>query len=225
MEKAAGDLVRRAHFDAHWDARRAEPMVFEQVALYGLTLVARRRVRFAPVSREGTREVFVRSGLVEGGYECAHAFMERNARELARLRVVEHKLRSPGAVVSDDAVFAFYDARIAPHVVDGRTFEEWLSGLDDGGTPVLELRREDIASGVRLAREADFPDVLGAGDRALRLSYRFAPGEDHDGLTVTIPHDVLVHLDPGRFEWLVPGMLEEKVLALLRALPKMFAGR
>ena len=220
VEKAAGDLVRRTHFDAHWDARRAEPMVFEQVALYGLTLVARRRVRFAPVSREGAREVFVRSGLVEGGYECAHAFMERNARELARLRVVEHKLRSPGAVVSDDAVFAFYDARIASHVVDGRSFEEWLSGLGEDGARVLELRREGIASGVRLVRETDFPDVLGVGDQALRLSYRFAPGEDHDGLTVTIPHDVLVDLDPGRFEWLVPGMLEEKVLALLRALPK-----
>ena len=240
VEKAAGDLVRRTHFDAYWDARRAEPMVFEQVALYGLTLVARRRVRFAPVSREGAREVFVRSGLVEGGYECAHAFMERNARALARLRVVEHKLRSPGAVVSDDAVFAFYDARVPSHVVDGRTFEEWFSGLAEDGSPagrrgaagagfsgldgdgsrVLELRREDIAPGVRLARETDFPDVLQAGDRALRLSYRFAPGEDDDGLTVTIPLDVLVDLDPGRFEWLVPGMLEEKVLALLRALPK-----
>ena len=220
VEKAAGDLVRRTHFDAHWDARRAEPMVFEQVALYGLTLVARRRVRFAPVSREGAREVFVRTGLVESGYECAHAFMERNARELERLRMVEHKLRSPGAVVSDDAVFAFYDARIASHVVDGRTFEEWLSGLDEDGARALELGREDIAPRVRLAGEADFPDVLEVGDQAFRFAYRFAPGEDDDGLTVTIPLDVLVDLDPGRFEWLVPGMLEEKVLALLRALPK-----
>ena len=225
VEKAAGDLVRRTHFDAHWDARRAEPMVFEQVALYGLTLIARRRVRFAPVSREGAREVFVRSGLVEGGYECAHPFVERNARELARLRRVEHKLRSPGAVVSEGAVFAFYDARIPSHVVDGRTFEDWFAGLGEvglgkNGAGGLEFGREDIASGVRLAREADFPDVLGVGDRELPLSYRFAPGEDDDGLTVTVPHDLLVHLDPGRFEWLVPGMLEEKVLALLRALPK-----
>ncbi len=220
VEKAAGDLVRRTHFDAHWDARRAEPMVYEQVALYGLTLVARRRVRFAPVSREGAREVFVRSGLVEGGYECAHPFVEHNARALERLRVVEHKLRSPGAVVSDDAVFAFYDARIPARVVDGRTFEEWLSGLDEDGVRTLALGREDIAPGVRLAREADFPDGLGIGERAFRLAYRFAPGEDHDGLTLTIPLDVLVDIDPGRFEWLVPGMLEEKVLALLRALPK-----
>ena len=220
VEKAAGDLVRRTHFDAHWDARRAEPMVFEQVALYGLTLVTGRRVRFAPVSRDGAREVFVRSGLVECGYACAHAFVERNARELERLRVVEHKLRSPGAVVSDDAVFAFYDARIPSHVVDGRTFEEWLSGLDEDAVRALELGREDIAPGVPPAREADFPDVLGAGDQAFGLAYRFAPGEDDDGLTLTIPLDVLVDLDPGRFEWLVPGMLEEKVLALLRALPK-----
>jgi len=220
VEKAAGDLVRRTHFDAHWDARRAEPMVFEQVAVYGLTLIARRRVRFAPVSREGAREVFLRSGLVENGYACVHLFMERNARELARLRTVEHKLRSPGAVVSDDAVFAFYDARIPSHVVDGRTFEDWFCALGEERIRELELCREDIAPGVHLAGEAEFPDTLQFDDRSFPLAYRFAPGEDDDGITVTIPLDVLVDLDPGRFEWLVPGMLEDKVLALLRALPK-----
>ena len=220
VEKAAGELVRHTHFDAHWDARRAEPMVFEQVALYGLTLIARRRVRFAPVSREGAREVFVRSGLVENGYACTHPFVERNAQELARLRTVEHKLRRPGAVVSDDAIFAFYDARIPPHVVDGRTFEEWFSGLGEDGAQALELRREDIAPAVRLAGEAGYPDVLRIDDHAFGLAYRFAPGEDDDGLTVTVPLDLLVDLDPGRFEWLVPGMLEDKVLGLLRALPK-----
>ncbi len=221
VEKAAGDLVRRSHFDAHWDARRAEPMVFEQVALYGLTLIARRQVRYAPVSREDAREVFLRSGLVENGYACGHAFAERNARVLARLRAVEHKLRSPGAMVGDDAVFAFYDARVPRHVVDGRSFEEWWSGLGEDGARGLELRPEDVvAPGASLPSEAAFPDVLRAGDQAFDLAYRFAPGEDDDGLTVTIPRDALADLDPGRFEWLVPGMLEEKTLALLRALPK-----
>ena len=221
VEKAAGDLVRRSHFDAHWDARRAEPMVFEQVALYGLTLIARRQVRYAPVSREDAREVFLRAGLVENGYACGHAFAERNARVLARLRAVEHKLRSPGAMVGDDAVFAFYDARVPRHVVDGRSFEEWWSGLGEDGARGLELRPEDVvAPGASLPSEAAFPDVLRAGDQAFDLAYRFAPGEDDDGLTVTIPRDALADLDPGRFEWLVPGMLEEKTLALLRALPK-----
>ena len=221
VEKAAGDLVRRSHFDAHWDALRAEPMVFEQVALYGLTLIARRRVRYAPVSREGAREVFLRSGLVEAGYACGHAFAEHNARVLARLRAAEHKLRSPGAVVGDDAVFAFYDARVPRHVVDGRSFEAWLSGLGEGAAHGLELHPGDVAApGASLPGEAAFPDLLRAGGQAFELAYRFAPGDDDDGLTVTIPRDALADLDPGRFEWLVPGMLEEKTLALLRALPK-----
>ena len=220
VERAAGDLVRRTHFEAHWDVRRAEPMVFEQVALYGLTLIARRRVRFAPVSREGAREVFIRSGLVENGYACARPFVERNAEELERLRSAEHKLRTPGAIVSDDAVFAFYDARIPAHVVDGRTFEEWYSGLDAEAAKRLELGREDIAPGVPLADGSAFPDLFRLGEHEFRLTYRFAPGEDDDGVTVTVPLDVLADFDPGRFEWLVPGMLEDKVLALLRALPK-----
>ena len=146
VEKAAGDLVRRTHFDAHWDARRAEPMVFEQVALYGLTLIARRRVRFAPVSREGRAR----------GLRALRACRERirvrltpspsaMGRSWRRLRTVEHKLRSPGAMVTDDAIFAFYDARIPPHIVDGRSFEEWFSGLDGDAARGLELRREDIA--------------------------------------------------------------------------------
>ena len=222
VEKAAGDLVRRSHFDAHWDARRAEPMVFEQVALYGLTLIAGRRVRYAPVSREGAREVFLRSGLVENGYACGHAFAGHNARVLARLHAAEHKLRSPGAVVGDDAVFAFYDARVPRHVVDGRSFEAWLSGLGEGAAHGLELHPGDVAApGASLPGEAAFPDLLRAGDQAFALAYRFAPGDDDDGLTVTIPRDALADLDPGRFEWLVPGMLEEKTLALLRALPKI----
>ena len=221
VEKAAGDLVRRTHFDAHWDARRAAPMVFEQVALYGLTLIARRQVRYAPVSREGAREVFLRSGLVENGYACGHAFAEHNARVLTRLRAAEHKLRSPGAVVGDDAVFAFYDARVPRHVVDGRSFEAWLSGLGEGAVHGLELHPGDVAApGASLPGEAAFPDLLRAGGQAFALAYRFAPGDDDDGLTVTIPRDALADLDPGRFEWLVPGMLEEKTLALLRALPK-----
>ena len=221
VEKAAGDLVRRSHFDAHWDAHRAEPMVFEQVALYGLTLIARRRVRYAPVSREGAREVFLRSGLVENGYACGHAFAEHNARVLARLRAAEHKLRSPGAVVGDDAVFAFYDARVPRHVVDGRSFEAWLSGLGEDAAYGLELHPGDVvAPGASLPGEAAFPDLLRAGGQAFALAYRFAPGDDDDGLTVTIPRDALADLDPGRFEWMVPGMLEEKTLALLRALPK-----
>ena len=220
IEKAAGGLVRRTYFDAHWDARRAEPMVFEQVALYGLTLIARRRVRFAPVSREGAREVSCGPGSWRTDTRVLTPSSSAMRRSWPGFATRSTSLRSPGAMVSDDAVFAFYDTRIPSGVVDGRSFEEWFSGLDEDGARKLELHREDIAPGARLAGEAEYPDVLRVDDRAFGLAYRFAPGEDDDGLTLTIPIDVLVDLDPGRFEWLVPGMLDAKVLALLRALPK-----
>ncbi len=259
IEKTAGDLVRRSHFDAFFDPRRAEAMVHEQVMLHGLVLIPRRKVRYAPISHAGAREIFLRTGLIEGGYPCDYPFAEANARTLARLRTVESKLRSPGSLIRDDALLAFFDARLPDSIVDGRSLDAWLSSLDADEAGALEFRYEDIlpvsveksvgepveasgeaaveASGkghdpqsppspralsgiMQGGSDTPFPDTLRIGDHTLPLSYRFAPGEEDDGVSATLPVDALPHLDSAEFEWLVPGMLEEKTLALLRALPK-----
>ncbi|WP_197019038.1 ATP-dependent RNA helicase HrpA [Thioalkalivibrio sp. HK1] len=243
VEEAAAGLVRRTHFDAFFDPRRAEAMVHEQVTLHGLVLIPKRKVRYAPISHAGAREIFLRSGLVEGGYPCHHPFAEANARTLARLRTLEDKLRSPGYLVREDAIAAFFDARLPDEIVDGRSFEQWLSSLDAAGTCALEFLIEDILPATLEERipsidpkspplpralpeimqgglNAPFPDTLQVGDHTIPLRYRFAPGEEDDGVNATLPLDGLPHLDIAKFEWLVPGMLEEKTLALLRALPK-----
>ena len=243
VEKTAGKLVRRTHFDAFFDPRRAEAMVHEQVTLHGLVLIPKRKVRYAPISHAGAREIFLRAGLVEGGYPCHHPFAKANARTLARLRTLEDKLRSPGYLVREDAITAFFDARLSKAIVDGRGFEQWLSSLDADTVDALAFRVEDILPAALEERaplidpknaplpralpeimqeglNAPFPDTLQVGDHTIPLAYRFAPGEEDDGVSATLPLDGLPHLDIARFEWLVPGMLEEKTLALLRALPK-----
>ena len=221
VERSARDLLRRAHFEAHWDARRAEPMVYEQTALYGLTLSARRRVRFAPISREDARALFIRVGLVEGRFAASAPALEDHRRLIQSLRAYDHKLRRPDVLVSDEDVFAFYHQRLPAHVCDGSTFSSWLRRDSRAGGSALHMSVDDIA---RRSPDAlcavDFPDVLAGQDGELPLRYRFAPGEEDDGITAIIPVRQLGGLDFERFEWLVPGRWEEKVLALLRLLPK-----
>ena len=225
IEGSARDLLRRAHFDAHWDARRAEAMIYEQTALYGLTLSTRRRVRLASVSRENARALFIQAGLVEQQLARVPAVLEDNQRLIESLREFEHKLRRPDVLVSDEDIFDFYDARLPEHVCDAGTFFAWLRRTQRrpdamrGSTLRMTLRELARRSPDERLR-ADFPDVLVEGNATFGLRYRFAPGEDDDGITVIVPVAQLAGLEPERFEWLVPGRLEEKTLALLRLLPK-----
>ena len=221
IERTAGSLLRRAHFEAHWDARRAESMVYEQTALHGLTLIPRRRVRFAPISRADARTLFIRAGLVEGHFESGAESLARNCRLIAALRDYDHRLRRPDVAVTDDAVFDFYARRLPSDVCDGATFERWRRRCERQAEEPLRMCERDVAHLLAVEEvETRFPDYLQVAEAHLRLRYRFRPGEADDGITVGIPVSLLSGLDPAAFEWLVPGRLEEKVLALLRALPK-----
>ncbi len=221
IERSARPLVRRTHFDAHWDAARAEAMVYEQTALYGLVLVPRRRVRFAPVSRPEARALFIRAGLVEGHFESAAECLAHNRDVVARLRRFDHKHRRPDVVIRDQDLFDFYDEHLPEGVCDGRSFAAWWQRASPDARRRLMMCPETLGRPLPENTGRDFPDHWRLEHARLTLAYRFAPGEAGDGVRVTLPLPLLGRLDPGEFEWQVPGHREEKVLAMLRALPKV----
>ncbi|MDX1527651.1 MAG: ATP-dependent RNA helicase HrpA, partial [Gammaproteobacteria bacterium] len=221
IEEAAGDLVRKSYFEAHWDEKRGEAMVYEQVALYGLTIIPKRRRRYAPISPKEARRIFIRSALIEGRMNRNPPFLERNRAIMARLRAFDDRLRQPDVLFSERALYDFYDHRVPSQVFDLGSFDGWVKQLDEGDIDDLTLDEEAIVS-EKLSDEIGekFPDELEAGSHRFPLRYRFAPGEPDDGITAQIPSGLLRELEERSFDRLVPGYLEEKIQMLLRALAK-----
>ncbi|TFH44438.1 MAG: DUF3418 domain-containing protein, partial [Lysobacterales bacterium] len=222
IERTGGDLMRRTYFDSHWDARLGEVMVFEQTSLHGLTVTPRRRVRLAPVSRADAHAIFVQSAIMDRSLSSSAGFLKKNADVVDELRRYEHKLRRPDVLVADDDVYQFYMALIPEDVCDSKGFEAWRrrAEREDGERLLMDPRR--------LAREPlaqsagwDFPDALEFEQQSMALRYRFDPGSADDGVTLEIPVQFLSRLTVEQFDWLVPGLLGEKVLAMLKLLPKL----
>ena len=220
IERASLPLLRRTHFDAHWDAARAEAMVYEQTSLYGLTLVPKRRVRFAPISRSEARVLFIRAGLVEGHFDSLAECLAHNREVVAGLRRLDHKHRRPDVAIRDQDVFDFYDENLPESTCDGVSFAAWWQRCSRVERARLMMHPARIGRPPPRYSERDYPDHWHLEDARLPLTYRFSPGETEDGVGVGVPLPLLGRLDPGDFEWLVPGRREEKVLAMLRTLPK-----
>jgi ATP-dependent helicase HrpA len=221
IEAAAAHLVRRAWFDPRWDKERAQVVAWEQVSLYGLVLVARRRVPYAPIDPVHAREIFILAGLVEGGYVSNAPFERHNAALRRELTALEHNSRRSDVLVDGHALFRFFDARVPAAVSSGTSFEAWRKAAERSDPQLLYMRREDLlrpeASDISAER---FPDTMQAAGVELRLRYRFDPGHPLDGVTAIVPLHLLNRIDPEPFDWLVPGMLRDKINALLRGLPK-----
>ncbi len=231
VEQAAGRLLRQGHFEGYWDPRRGEPMIYEQTRLYSLTITARRVVRFAAVSRSGAREVFIRGALVDGALmersaDAVTTLVEANRAFIQRRREREARLRCPDPLISEQRLFEFYDQRIPADVFDTHTFEFWWRSAAASVQADLVLDRPPDAQeqgSDTLAEE--FPSAFTSGNSRLALSYTFEPGDENDGIQVTVPRKLLLHQDPRLFEWHVAGRREEKIVALLRILPKLMRRR
>jgi ATP-dependent helicase HrpA len=221
VEGVAGHLVKRQYFDPHWERKRAMVNAWERVTLYGLTLVSRRRVHYGPINRTEAREVFIRQGLATGEFDTKAPFLANNQRLIAEIRELEHKARRPDVLVDEQALFEFYDALVPAGIHNGAAFEIWRKQSEATQPKLLYMTREYLmrhaASDVS---EAQFPGRVSVGDVYLNLAYRFEPSHPLDGITLTVPLHLLNQLDAARFEWLVPGMIREKVSAYLKALPK-----
>ncbi|MCW2494260.1 ATP-dependent RNA helicase HrpA [Jatrophihabitans sp.] len=219
VEKLAGHLVARTYSEPHWDAQRGAAMAYERVTLYGLPLIARRRVGYGSVDPAGAREMFLRSALVEGQWTTRHHFFRDNQALRAELVAYEERARRRDLLVGDEELLAFFDARVPSDVVSARHFDAWWKTARHKTPDLLTLTRDDLLHADAGSAD-DRPTVWRAGDLALPVSYRFEPGADDDGVTVHVPVDVLARLGGAEFGWQVPALREELIVALLRALPK-----
>ena len=210
-----------AWFEPHWERKRGQVAAYEPVSLYGLTLIPKRKVNYGPIDPVQSREIFIRFALVEGDFATRAPFFRHNAELIRQLQYLEEKARRRDILVSEEALFDFYDKRIPAGIYSGAQFEQWLRRITGAQPKLLHLTEADLmqqsAPGVTAER---FPDSLGFPGVRLPLEYHFEPGETRDGLTLVVPVAVLNQVSEDRADWLVPGLLEERITALLRSLPK-----
>jgi ATP-dependent helicase HrpA len=221
IEPLAGHLVKRTYHEPHWSRRAGAAMAYERVTLFGLTVVPRRRVRYGPIDPIASRELLIRDGLVEGQCHVRAGFLGRNRRLVQELEQLATRSRRSEMYVGLQEQYDFYDQRIPADVCDVAGLERWLRQVREQQPGVLEMTVQDLLGDTthETARE-HYPDRFSTESTALPLEYRFEPGNESDGITLTVPQTALNQLNAGQLGWLVPGLLEEKVLALIRSLPK-----
>lgn len=221
IEPLATHLVKKNHFEPHWEKKRGQVVAYEQITLYGLILVGRRPVHFGPIDPVTSRELFIREGLVGGEIQSRAKCLTANKRLLEELDELEAKARRRDILADEETLYAFYEARLPAEIHQTATFDSWYRMGSQKDANLLIMREEDV-----LAREASevtaaqYPDSLQVGPLRLPLSYHFEPGHPRDGVTVRVPAPLLPSLPGERLEWLVPGLLEAKCVALVRNLPK-----
>jgi ATP-dependent helicase HrpA len=220
IERAAGHLVKRAWLEPRWDPERAEVVAWEQISLYGIVLIARRRVAYGRIDSPHARDIFIRAGLVEGGYVSRGAFQAHNVGLKCEVEAMEHKARRHGVLVDDEAMVRFFDTRLPAQVCSGASFESWRKHAEASDPRVLFMSLSDLVRPGTADVAALYPDTVELDDMVLSLAYRFDPGHPFDGVTATIPLHQLNRARPEPLEWLVPGLLRDKINALVRALPK-----
>ncbi|WP_030348842.1 ATP-dependent RNA helicase HrpA [Streptomyces sp. NRRL S-1022] len=221
VEPLAGHLLKRTYSEPHWEKDQAAVMAYEKVTLYGVPIVAQRKVNYGRIDPEVSRELFIRNALVEGDWRTHHKFFADNRRLLSEVEELEHRARRRDIVVDDDTLFDFYDQRVPEHVVSGAHFDSWWKHKRHEQPDFLDFEREMlIRESAETVTKADYPDTWRQGQLKFRVTYQFEPGADADGVTVHIPLQVLNQVTDEGFDWQIPGLREEVVTELIRSLPK-----
>jgi ATP-dependent helicase HrpA len=221
VEPLAGHLVKRSYSEPHWDSKRGAVMAFEKVLLYGIPIVASRRVGYARVDPELARELFIRHALVEGDWRTTHSFVAANRSTLEEISALEERIRRRDLVIDDEGMFELYDKRVPRDVVSARHFDSWWKKARKRTPELLTFSRDELMTPAAQSLDLQrFPDGWRQGDFSFGLSYAFAPGEEDDGVTAHIPVAVLNQVVAADFSWHIPGWRQELVVALIRSLPK-----
>ncbi|WP_374348774.1 DUF3418 domain-containing protein [Chitinimonas sp.] len=221
LEKMAGHLVNRDYFEPHWDEGPAQVNASERVTLYGLPLIAKRRVHFGAIDPIKAREIMLREGLAGRRFNTRAAFWQHNEKLISEVEELEHKARRQDVLVDEEVLFSFYDQRVPQEVMNGQGFDAWRKEAEKTEPQLLFLSRDDLMrhAGESIT-EQQFPPTLLLDGIALPLAYRFEPGHPLDGVTVQLPLHLLNKVNGAAFDWLVPGLIREKITLLVKSLPK-----
>ncbi|GHF13169.1 ATP-dependent helicase [Streptomyces werraensis] len=221
VEPLAEHLLKRTYSEPHWEKDQAAVMAYEKVTLYGVPIVAQRKVNYGRIDPDLSRELFIRNALVDGDWRTHHKFFADNRKLLTEVEELEHRARRRDILVDDETLFDFYDQRIPGHVVSGAHFDSWWKHKRREQPDFLDFEREMlIRESADAVTKADYPDTWHQGPLKFRVTYQFEPGADADGVTVHIPLQVLNQVTDEGFDWQIPGLREEVVTELIRSLPK-----
>ncbi|MDO9105539.1 MAG: ATP-dependent RNA helicase HrpA [Methylovulum sp.] len=221
IEQCAAHLVKHTHYDPHWEKKAGRSAVYERTMLYGLTLQAGRKIPYERVDAKSARQLFIQSALVSHDYHSNAPFFTANQQLLEEVGMIQHKGRRVDLVEDELWLYSFYDNKLPPEIVSGIALDKWRKTAEKTDPKILFLTKADLTREQdHIVNEWDYPDSKKIGNLTIPLQYRFEPGHDEDGVTAIIPVHQLNQLSEMPFDWLVPGMLEEKCIALIRALPK-----
>lgn len=216
LEKIAGSLCKHSYSDPHWEKRRGQVVAFEKTTLFGLVICESRKVSYSSIDRKVCREIFIQSALVEGQVAQRIDFLVKNRDTIQRLQDIEDKVRTRH-VIDEYTIFVFYDSRIPQQIVSISSLIKALPTISSS----LIMSESDVCNeAYDQSHDDKFPTTLSFDNFEFQLSYKFEPGSMEDGVSTLIPSSALQHVNPLPFEWLVPGLISERVLALIKSLPK-----
>ncbi|MEU0134836.1 ATP-dependent RNA helicase HrpA [Streptomyces sp. NPDC006296] len=221
IEPLAQHLLKRTYSEPHWEKDQAAVMAYERVTLYGVPIVAQRKINFGRIDQEASRDLFIRNALVEGDWRTHHQFFHDNRKLLGEVEELEHRARRRDILVDDETLFDFYDRRIPEHIVSGAHFDSWWKQKRRDEPEALDFERSMLINEKAGAvTKDDYPDTWRQGKLKFRVTYQFEPGADADGVTVHVPLQVLNQVTSEGFDWQIPGLREDVVTELIRSLPK-----
>jgi ATP-dependent helicase HrpA len=226
LERTGAHLLKRTQADPHWEKKPAQVVAFERGTLYGLPVYVNRRVHYGPLEPQEARRIFIRRALVEGDWDSRAPFFAHNQRLVREIEKLEHKSRRPDVLVDDELIFAFYDSLVPAEVHNGAGFEAWRAEAERTNPRLLFLQREDLMRHEAAGITTDlFPHAIAIAGRTFTLEYLHDPGGPRDGVTLTVPLIALNQVGATRCEWLVPGLLADKVQRLAKSLPQKLRHR
>ncbi|MGE0371308.1 MAG: ATP-dependent RNA helicase HrpA [Gammaproteobacteria bacterium] len=226
IERVAAHLVKRSHYDPFWDAGRGRVMAYERVSLHGLLLNPRRCVDFTRIDPVQARSIFIHGALLAAEDGVDAACLRHNRALIEEVRALEDRTRHRGLLVDDETLFRFYDERLPAGLADARSFAVWYKAGERAEPRLLFMDKAQLMRGAQPPDvDAQFPARLTMNGAEFSLRYRFEPGHPDDGVTLAVPLMMLNQVDGARAEWLVPGLLQEKLVAVIRSLPKVWRRR